>query len=284
LDSDWVYGAAWSPDGRTLAGVGDDGAVRLWDTETTQLRRKLEGHVGWVNSVAWAPDARMIISGGDDKTVRLWQAETGQFTAILEGHTAIVTSISTSFDGVLLASKSRDGTVRLWRCDTGENVTVLGESASGYWSDLAFHPAAPVLATLGEYDTAVRIWDLDFDVLLNAPSVARGVSYTNAKVVLVGDTGVGKTGLGVRLAEGLWRPTESTHGMNIWTLHSEPEREVILWDLAGQDENPIVPQLFLNETNVALLLYDPTRSDDTFLGIDYWEKALKNAVPGDVRK
>ncbi|HEX9918322.1 MAG TPA: adenylate/guanylate cyclase domain-containing protein [Pyrinomonadaceae bacterium] len=142
-----------------------------------------------------------------------------------------------------------------------------------------------MLATLGEHDTVIRIWDLDFDVLLGAPSVTRGLSYTNAKVVLVGDSGVGKTGLGVRLAEGVWRPTPgSTHGMNVWPLHSETEREVMLWDFAGQDEYRLVHQLFLNETNVALLLYDPTKSNDTFEGVDYWEKALKNAVPSEAQK
>jgi small GTP-binding protein len=125
---------------------------------------------------------------------------------------------------------------------------------------------------------------LDFDVILSTPSVARGVSYTNAKVVLVGETGVGKTGLGVRLAERVWRPTESTHGMNVWPLHSETEREVMLWDFAGQDEYRLVHQLFLNETNVALMLYDPTKSQDTFDGVDYWEKALLNVVGGDVQK
>jgi class 3 adenylate cyclase len=32
------------------------------------------------------------------------------------------------------------------------------------------------------------------------------------------------------------------------------------------------------------MLYDPTRSNDTFVGIDYWEKALNNAVPKEVQK
>lgn len=204
---------------------------------------------------------------------------------ILEGHTKYVTSVSFSFDGRLLASKSSDDTVWLWRCDTGESVARFDETSFGQFpSKLSFHPKAPVLATLGEEDMVIRIWDLDFDVLLSTSSVARGVSYTNAKVVLVGDSGVGKTGLGVRLAEGVWRPTESTHGMNVWPLHSETEREVMLWDFAGQDEYKLVHQLFLNETNVALMLYDPTKSQDTFGGIDYWEKALGNAVPGEVKK
>jgi GTPase SAR1 family protein len=58
----------------------------------------------------------------------------------------------------------------------------------------------------------------------------------------------------------------------------------MLWDFAGQDEYRLVHQLFLNETDIALLLYDPTMSQDTFFGIDYWEKAFKNAVPNEVQK
>src|SRR5205085_6285211 len=159
-------------------------------------------------------NGRKLAAGSDDGTIQLWDAATQQLMLTIEGHTGGVNSIAFSFNGSLLASKSHDGTVRLWRCDTWENVAMLDEPASRYWSSsLAFHPDSPVLATLGEEDTVIRIWDLDFNVLLSAPSVASNLSYTNAKVVLVGETGVGKTGLGVRLAEGVWRATESTHGM-----------------------------------------------------------------------
>lgn len=281
-----IYNLAWSPDGQTLATGGDDNLVRLWDTATARTRGILRGHAKPIYSVAWSPDGETLASGSHDQTVRLWAAESGQLHAILEGHTHRVTSIAFSFDSRLLASKSFDETVRLWCCETGENIAVLDESTSDYWSaGLAFNPTGPVLATFDEEDTVLRVWDLDFDGLLSAAAISRTISYTNAKVVLMGETGVGKTALGVRLTEGVWRPTPgSTHGMNVWPLYSEPEREVMLWDFAGQDEYRLVHQLFLNETNVALLLYDPTRSNDTFFGIDYWEKALKNVVTTEVQK
>lgn len=283
-----INSLAWTFNGRTLASGSRDGIIRLWNIERGESYLKLrDNRFGSVNSVAWFPDEDTLASGSDDGTLNLWDINTGQRIITIEGHSEYVQSVSISFDGYLIASKSRDKTIRLWRCDSGENVAVLSESAShSYWPpSIAFHPTEPVLATLGENDTIIRIWDLDFDILLGAPLVAHGVSYTNAKVVLVGETGVGKTGLGVRLAEGVWRPTPgSTHGMNVWLLHSETEREVMLWDFAGQDEYKLVHQLFLNETNVALLLYDPTKSQDTLEGIEYWEKALSNVVRGDVRK
>jgi small GTP-binding protein len=280
-----IRSIAWSPDGQTLASGSSDRTVRLWDIRTGQPHSTLTGDSD-VHSIAWSPDGLILASGNNSGTINLWDTKTGQLRSVLEGHTDVIWSIAIYFNDHLLASKSRDGTVRLWRYDTGENIATLHEPTSGYrTSSIAFNPKTLVLATLGEEDLAIRIWDLDFNLIIGARSAARSVSYTNAKVVLVGETGVGKTGLGVRLAEGVWRPTAgSTHGMNVWTLYSEMEREVMLWDFAGQEEYRLVHQLFLNETNVALMLYDPTKSNDTFEGIGYWEKALCNAVQGDVQK
>ena len=45
--------------------------------------------------------------------------------------------------------------------------------------------------------------------------------YGNAKVVLLGDTGVGKSGLGLVLSGQAYQPTDSTHGRNVWTLDAQ---------------------------------------------------------------
>jgi len=282
-----ILALAWSPDGRWLVSTTQK-TVTGWgmniqsdDWVFSELHRLTFG-------LAWSPDGRQLVTGSDGATIHVLDMRTDipQRVHILEGHMDKISSVGFSADGRLLASKSMDNTVRLWRSDTWQCVAILPEPADEpRFQGLAFHPTEPTIATLGEEDMSIRIWDLDFGVLLGVRPATGGVSYTNAKVVLVGETGVGKTGLGTRLAEGMWRPTPgSTHGMNVWTLHSEPEREVMLWDFAGQDEYRLVHQLFLNETNVALLLYDPTKSQDTFEGVEYWEKALGNAVSNDVQK
>ncbi|MDE0022359.1 MAG: hypothetical protein OXT69_13405, partial [Candidatus Poribacteria bacterium] len=51
-----VYSLAYSPDGSRLASGGVDGTVRIWNAETGDLIRTLEGHTDWVRSVAWSPD------------------------------------------------------------------------------------------------------------------------------------------------------------------------------------------------------------------------------------
>jgi GTPase SAR1 family protein len=110
--------------------------------------------------------------------------------------------------------------------------------------------------------------------------------YTNAKVVLVGESGVGKTGLALRLAEDRWQETGSTHGMNVWRLNLPEvetdgmEREVWLWDFAGQPDYRLIHQLYMDETALALMVIDPQR-DDPFEPLDHWERALSVAVKHD---
>ena len=57
------------------------------------------------------------------------------------------------------------------------------------------------------------------------------------------------------------------------------EREVLLWDLAGQEDYRLIHQLFLDETALALLLINPQK-DDPFAEAGDWLKAIKTAVIG----
>ena len=66
---------------------GKDSAIRVWDVETGQEVRKLEGHKGIVWSVAVSPDGRRVLSGGHDLAPILWDAKTGAEIRRFRGHT-----------------------------------------------------------------------------------------------------------------------------------------------------------------------------------------------------
>src|SRR5271157_20387 len=275
-----VNDLAWSPDGRRLASGSYDQWVRMWSVEEgvlgwKQLRWQNKGHTAFVSSLAWSPDGRMLASGADDSIIQIWDPDSGRPMFRLEGHAGSITGVAFSADSHLLASKSKDNTVRLWRTDCWETVAILDEVDSAWWgwAGLAFHPKRPILATLGEGDRVIRIWELDVDAILGHPPRTTSKLFTTAKVVLVGDSNVGKSWLATRLVERRCpQPGEigPTHGMKILrqkaadfhpraATDTDEDREVFFWDLGGHTEYQLIHQMFLHDTTLALLLIDPTR-------------------------
>jgi GTPase SAR1 family protein len=139
----------------------------------------------------------------------------------------------------------------------------------------------------------INIYDFDLDAVLGQPSDT-SVNYTTAKVVLVGESNVGKSYLAHRIATG--SPPEeglikSTHGLAIWPIElqrlapasavpSGQKRDVLLWDMGGQEEYRLIHQLFLDDTTVALMLLDPTRGTAAFKEVETWNKSLEKQLRG----
>jgi WD40 repeat protein len=290
-----VNSMSFHPSGRVLA-VGSGAAdVILWDCASIKPVRTLKGHQGEVQSVSFDPLGRKLASGGWDGTVKLWDWSDGKLLRTLEGHTRQVGAVVFSADGSLLASTSRDGSIRLWRCNTWEQVASLPRLGSDmtFSVGLAFHPQLPILAAASAWpDTSegadckfIHLWQLNLDVLLGkAPGAsppARVVPHTTARIVLVGDSGVGKTALGWRLAHGEFKEQSSTHGQQFWVLDQLRTRrsdgtecEAILWDLAGQPDYRLTHALFLDEADLALIVFDSADTHDPLRGVEFWLKQL----------
>ena len=228
-----------------------------------------------VDSVAFDPQGGTLASGSADNTVKLWEPPAASCSARSKGTPAHVDIVAFSPDGRLLASKSGDHTIRLWSCETWETVAVIPEPTSPDWwiPALAFHPTLPLLAAAGsapgtpedERCRLIHLWELDYDVLLGkrAGAAAAAAHHTTGKIVLVGDHSVGKSALGWRMINGEFKEQASTHGQQFWVFPAlgkhrpdGTECEAILWDFAGQPDYRLVHALFVDDADLALVLFD----------------------------
>ena len=284
----------WSPDGAWICSAArHEKSLRLWLAETPKTVRTLTGHTDYLPAVDWSPNGLLIASGSYDKTVRIWDAESGREQYVLEGHTERIVSVSFLDNGRLLASLGVNGKAIFWRSDTWSEVLRVEKIGhADLLSNLALHSTLSVMAAPGSSSDEINIWDLDLVLLRGAEPVTPTVFYVNAKAVLLGESGVGKSGLGIRLASGEFRETQSTHGAQFWhfptekllTLSPNVQAELTLWDLAGQPEYRLTHQLFLDDTDAALLLFDCSDASDPFRGVPYWAKVLKKHAPLHTKK
>lgn len=289
---------AWSPDGQILAS-SDFSTILLWDPHTGRQIGSFEGS-STILSLSFSADSRLLVARNnvDHDNIKLWRTDTWEMVAALN------------------ESSSRD------RNEFGTFFSVYANAVRVAFHPTETN----VLATLGAADTIIRVWDLDLATLLEdvvgaSPAALTSPSarpqtpveritgklpkipsaptkseqpvassemarYRNAKVVLVGDSGVGKSGLGLVLSGQPFAPTVSTHGRLVWTFANTKAmlargqletRETLLWDLAGQAGYRLIHQLHLNEVTVALVIFDAHSETHPFAGVYYWNRALRLA-------
>jgi WD40 repeat protein len=280
-----VHAIAVTPDGNKMVSGSHDYTMKVWDLSVGRCLATLRGHTGMIQGIVVTPDGEQVISGSWDKTLKVWDLVSGRCLATFEGHTAFVNSVTVTPDGKRVVSGSQDKTLKVWDLATGQCLATFTGHTDNVFG-VAITPDGKRVVSSSE-DETIRVWELPEFKEKVEPALAP--RYTNAKVVLVGESGVGKTGLALRIADDRWEATESTHGMRVWQLNLPQvatagiEREVWLWDFAGQPDYRLIHQLYMDETALALLVIDPQK-DNPFEPLGHWEKALASAVKRDPAK
>lgn len=288
---DAVNNAIWHSNQKQFISCSQDNTIGLWDVTTGRCTRFFEGHTDAVICAIWTSDEKRIITGSSDRSLKIWDIKTGHCLATLKGHDAPVISLSLSKNCSLVLSCSNDTTARLWNIENGNCLCILPDFRSPV-EKAEWHRNNSYAMTIN-WEGSVITWNLseyvdssrqqqskqtDFDLIDSEQSV----QYTNAKVLLVGESSSGKTGLSKRLALNRWETSDSTVGAwaTQWKLpitkKDNIEREIWLWDFGGQADQRLIHQLYMNETALAVLVFDGQK-EDIYETIGQWDRDLSRA-------
>ena len=116
-----------------------------------------------------------------------------------------------------------------------------------------------------------------------------GEDGKQCKVVLLGESGVGKTSIISRFIddvfeEGLETTTGASYaGKNM--VFKDYQNQVVnfeIWDTAGQEKYRALTQIFYKDASIAILVYDIT-NEESFEEIkNYWYDQVKESAPRDI--
>ena len=93
------------------------------------------------------------------------------------------------------------------------------------------------------------------------------------KVLIVGDSGVGKSNILLRLTEERFNPSHiSTIGLDVRTkifIINDSRVKLQIWDTAGQESFKSITKIFYRGAHCIFLAYDITRLE-TFTNLNTW--------------
>lgn len=111
----------------------------------------------------------------------------------------------------------------------------------------------------------------------------------NCKVVLVGETSVGKTSIINRFKLNIFKNQDPTTGGTFFSklMILEDEKKSIkfeIWDTAGQEKYRALTKLFYKNAAVCIIVYDITRASSFEEIKKFWIEEIKKNCAEDTSK
>jgi len=145
------------PGGSLMATAGDDHLVRIFNRETGELERRLDGHTDWVRAVAFTPDGSSLATAGNDRRIVVWDPTTGEDPIEFAALPCAVACIAFDPQGDSLAAVGFDGRLRIYAYPSGKLDHEVGCPCNDMRC-VQFSPDGSLLAGAGR-NGIVRIWN-----------------------------------------------------------------------------------------------------------------------------
>lgn len=191
---------SWSPTRGSIATMGWEKTIRLWDLEEDGGVSVLYAYPFWqpLDGMVWSPDGVRIAVGSWDNTIRIINLQTLEILQV-GGAITRVRALAWSPDSKYIASGTDDGAIRLWNVFNG-NLDLRLRGHSDQVSILAWAPDGNWLASFSWADP-IRLWDMNnentfYEILSKVISVnALDWSPDSSLLAIAGRTSSGETAI-----------------------------------------------------------------------------------------
>ncbi|XP_036398282.1 WD repeat-containing protein 20 [Megalops cyprinoides] len=176
---------AFSPDGKFLACVSQDGFLRVFNFDSVELHGTMKSYFGGLLCVCWSPDGKYIVAGGEDDLVTVWSFLDCRVIARGHGHKSWVSVVA--FDHYTTSVEESDPLEFSGSDEDFQDQIHFGrERANSTQSRLSKRNSTdsrPVSVTyrfgsVGQ-DTQLCLWDLTEDILFPHLPLSRTRTHTN---------------------------------------------------------------------------------------------------------
>ncbi|XP_068607833.1 WD repeat-containing protein 20 [Brachionichthys hirsutus] len=177
---------AFSPDGKFLAGVSQDGFLRVFNFDAVELHGTMKSYFGGLLCVCWSPDGKYIVAGGEDDLVTVWSFLDCRVIARGHGHKSWVSVVA--FDHYTTSVEESDpmefsGSDEDFQDQTTQFGRDRANSTQSRLSKRNSTDSRPVSVTyrfgsVGQ-DTQLCLWDLTEDILFPHLPLSRTRTHTN---------------------------------------------------------------------------------------------------------
>jgi WD40 repeat protein len=162
----YVYGVAFSPDGKRLAAVGPTGEIKVWNVEDGKLlstMKSSETAVRFGAKVLFDPRGQLLISLIEG-TLETWRVQDGSLVR-KAGPGDWVENVAMSADGNTLALGTLHGGIYLWDVETGSvSRTIKERNKSGSSNEamygIAISPDSKTVVS-GSSQGGIQVWSVD---------------------------------------------------------------------------------------------------------------------------
>jgi WD40 repeat protein len=190
LENEPDHVAAYSPDGKLLAGVGALrpgkevllSVIRFWDAVTAREVRTIRQDQAAATSAVFAPDGKALLAAHLDGAVRAWDVASGKELRRITLASRSVDALALSTAGnvlAVMANSKRGQTVHLWKWQSDAPPRPLLTLDRNTLS-LAFSPDGTTLATASYSPARVLLWDASTLRLQREVPLADSASYPRA--------------------------------------------------------------------------------------------------------